>query len=271
MRQVVLAMLDLRESFVKIFIRCLFLSFPLTGWSHQNIDKIPLEDRERLERLFDYLIQNSSIGYTLCGEKPVSIENTFLLGKIPPEHFIVTFNECHAYGILCRGGDAWDRYSHLFSSKNFVLRYISDENMFALINIKATRKVIEENLDLFQKYTNSKQTAQEFLNEVCFPKDKEYLGYYNESLLGILLGYGRNNAVAFFNKGFIQKLEEFSTENYVLGVSRFIHPGFVIINNGTNEEENKKVKKTFKVAKRNMLKNFKEGNPLDNFIRIYCN
>jgi hypothetical protein len=265
-------MAALRDFFTKISFICLFLPLPLIGFYH-NIEKIPLEDRQKLERLFDYLIHCSEFGYTLCGEKPVSIEATYLLNKIRPEHFVITFNNCRGYSILIRGGEAWNRCSYLFPSKNFVFRYIPEFNRVALINKKATERTIEENLDLFQKYSHSKQTAIEFLNDVCFPKDKnkEYLGYYNEILLGILLGYGRNNAIAFSNKnGLIQQLEGFIPENFIYGISAFIPPGLMIINNGTNEEENNKIRKMFKTAKANMLENFKKGSCFDNFMRLYC-
>jgi hypothetical protein len=255
---------------MKFTVLCLSLPLSLTGMSHQNIDKIPLEDRQKLERLFTYLFYHSEIGNTLYGEKPVTIEQTYLFGKTPPKYFFATFNECPGCYILLQGGKVWNRYNHLLSSKNFVFRYIPEYSTIALINKRAAKQVIEENIDLFQKYSNSNYTAQEFLDEVCYPKDKEYLGYYNDVLLGILLGYGRNNAIAFSNNSFIQKLERFSPENFISGISSCLPAGFIIINNGTNEKENNKIRKMFKTAKANMLENFKEGSYLDNFIKVYC-
>jgi hypothetical protein len=238
--------------------------------SHQNIDKIPLEDRQKLEQFFGYLIHCSAMGYTLCGEKPVAIEFVQFASEMPVRYCMIFLDGCYFWHIL-NGWETWVRYSHLFPSENFVFRYIQETKTIVLINKKATIKVIGENIDLFQKFTSSKHTKKEFLDEVCYPKDKDYINFHYGTLLGILLGYGRNNAIAFSNKIYIQKLDSFlPKENFLYGLSAFFPPGFAIINNGTNEKENNKLRKMYKIAEANMVENFKEGSYLDNFIKIYC-
>ncbi|WP_052354761.1 hypothetical protein [Candidatus Protochlamydia sp. R18] len=99
----------------------LILFFPFLGWSHPNLDKIPSKDRQTLENFFDYLIHNSIIGYSLCGEKPVSIETFPTLSKIPARYAVIIFTKHPGYSIVWNGIEIWQRYSHLFSSNNFVL------------------------------------------------------------------------------------------------------------------------------------------------------
>lgn len=253
---------------LKFLFIYLFVFLPFLGWSHPNLEKIPLEDREKLERFFNFLMHRSIIGYSLCGEKPVSIDTFPALTKVPFRYAIKIFFEYSGYPILWNGIKTWQCYSHLFPSDLFVVRYISNYNTIVLINKRATLKVIEANLDLFQKYSNSKQTALEFLEEVCCPKDKEYLICYNITLLGILLGYGRNNSLAFTKRNYVQKLEPFELYETNNSLNAFMNPGFIMINNGTNENENEEIRQTFRLAKKNIESNFQNGNYLETFIRL---
>ncbi len=186
---------------------------------------------------FNTFLNLSIIGYSLCGDKPASIETFPALAKIPLQYAVKIFAKHSAYSIVWNGIETWQSYSHLFPSKNFVFRFVPAYSTIVLINKRAALKVIEDNLDLFQKYSNSKQTAAEFLEEVCCPKDKDYMIRYNTALLGILLGYGRNNSLAFAKRSYVQKLERFKLYNTNDSLNVFMNPGFFIINNGTNEEE----------------------------------
>lgn len=247
-----------------------FIAFhPFLGWSHPDLDKIPLEDREKLENFFDFLMHNSIIGYSLCGEKPASIETFPALAKIPPQYAVKIFAKHPGYSILWNGIKTWQRYSHLFPSNHFVFRYIPDYNTIVLINKREALKVIEANLDLFQKYSNSKQTAAKFLEEICCPRDKEYMIRYNITLLGILLGYGRNNSLAFAKRSYVQKLESFKLYKTNDSLNAFMNPGFIIINNGTNENENEEIRQKFRLAKKNIEANFQNRNYLKTFIQLF--
>lgn len=244
-------------------ISAFYLSF---AWSHPNIDKIPLEDRVKLERFFEYLLHNSIIGYSLYGEKPVSIETFPVLSKIPLRYGVRIWAKHPGYSIVWNGIKTWQKYSHLFPSRNFVIRFITEYSTIVLINKNEALKVIEENLDLFQKYSNTKQTSAEFLQEVCYPKEREYMIRYNLILLGILLGYGRNNSLAFSKRSYVQKLESFKLYNTNDSLNAFMNPGFFMINNGTNEEENEKIKKRFRLAKRNLELACKKSTYFESFI-----
>lgn len=251
------------------YLLFLILLFPFLGWPHPNFEKIHLEDRQKLEKFFDYLIHNSIIGYSLCGNKPVSIETFPVLAKIPAQHAVRIFIKHPGYSIVWNGIETWQRYSHLFPSKSFVFRFVSTYSTVVLINKRATLKVIEDNLDLFQKYSHTDQTAIGFLEEVCYPKDKDYMICYHTALLGILLGYGRNNSLAFAKRNYIQKLENFKLYNTNDSLNAFMNPGFFIINNGTNEEESEKIRQTLRQAKEKIEASFKEGHYLEKFIELF--
>lgn len=254
---------------LKYLFLCFAVLIPFLGWSHPNLEKIPLDEKEKLEKFFDFLMHHSIIGYSLCGEKPVSIDTFPTLTKIPFQYAIKIFVKHPGYSILWNGIKTWQSYSHLFPSDLFVIRYIPDYNTIVLINKRATLNVIEANLDLFQKYSNSKQTALEFLEEVCFPKDKEYMIRYNITLLGILLGYGRNNSLAFSKRNYVQKLEPFELYETNNSLNSFMNPGFIMINNGTNENENEEIRQTFRRAKKNLESSFQNKNYLETFIQLF--
>ena len=149
-------------------ITLLFFSLfkPLNCCAHQNIDKIPLEDRLELELFFDYLMHNSMIGYTLCGDKPVSIESFPKLSKTPPRFAVNIFIKHPGYFILWKGWQTWERYSHLFPSDNFVLRFNQSTNTLVIVNKKCTRKIVEENIDLFRNHSDAPITSEMILEEI---------------------------------------------------------------------------------------------------------
>jgi len=249
----------------------LFLTifFPFLGWSHPNLQKIPFEDKQKLEKFFDYLMHNSMIGYSLCGEKPTSMETFPVLAKIPLQYAIKIFVKHPGYSIVWNGIESWQSYSHLFLSKNFVFRFVPAYNTIVLINKMAALKIIKDNLDLFQKYSYTNQTAAEFLEELCYPKDKDYMICYDTTLLGILLGYGRNNSLAFAKRSYVQKLENFKLYNTNDSLNDFMNPGFFIINNGTNEEENKKIRQILRLAKYNIEVSFEKSHYFESFIDLF--
>lgn len=235
------------------------------------MDIISLEDQKILEEFLYRIIHYTDVGYSLCGDKPISIETFPNVTKTPLKCAVGIICDCQGYSgyaLLHKGWKTWIRYANKFISHKFIIRYSQEYNTLIFINIPATKRVIEENLELFQKYSNT-QTIDEILAEICFPKNGEYLFKHNMMLLGILLGYGRNNAIAFEQHRLIKKLKPLNLEDGDLDLNFFSNPGLMIISDGTNEEENRKIRKSFKEAKRKIDTNFREGCCLLTFLRLY--
>ncbi|WP_228840682.1 hypothetical protein [Candidatus Protochlamydia phocaeensis] len=213
------------------------------------------------------------MGYTLCGDKPCSIEAYPKLSRMPSRYSVKIFFKYYGYSTLIQGWDIWSKYAKYFPSRNFVFRHVPEYNTLVLINKKATRKIIEENLDLFQRYAKRNIVVDEVLQEICSPKDKnkDYLIKQHITLLGILLGYGRNNALAFTQKSYIQNLKKFDIDNSHQSLNLILNPGFVSIQNGTNEEENERIRQIFQQAKQNIKINFQKDSYLETFIYFYQN
>lgn len=247
-----------------------FLILVRTCYSYE-IQNIPFEDKQTLDQFFNFIINRTSLGYTLCGEKPCSVETYPNLSRLPVRHAAKIFFKYPAYSTLVQGWKVWSQYAQYFPSKKFVFRHVPEYNTVILINKDAALIVIKENLDLFQKYTKLTLSADDFLQEVCLPKDKnkDYLIKYNTALLGILLGYGRNNSLAFTQKSYVQNLKKFEIDNSHQPLNLILNPGFASIQNGTNERENNKIKNTLQHAKRNIKESFQSKHYFETFIQIF--
>lgn len=251
----------------KYLIICLVFIFQIDA-KPLSLNHIPYGDQEKLEAFFHYLITSSMIGYTLCGEKPVAIETFPKLSQISPQLAIKVFSNCPGYSILWSGLEIWEKYASQFSSSKFIFKFIPKYHTLMIINKQQAKKVIEENLDLFHKYY-SREPSDNILDEIC-TQDNEKI-FKNRILLGILLGYGRNNAIAYSNGSFFQKLEGIELYDGNLSLQSVLNPGFFIIKNGTNEEENSRVIRRFKNAKKNIYFSFATGGYLENFLKLFLN
>ena len=237
---------------------------------HYQIKCIDKKDQETLESFFEYIIHRTSIGYSLCSQKPLATETFIKISKIPKRHAHhvpkILF-EHYGYSILWNGWKCWERYSHLFPSEKFVLRFIPHLNTLVLINKPACKKKIDENIDLFQKYLGLTLSSEKIYEGICSPKNEEYL-FKNNCLLGILYGFGRNNSIAFSNCSYFLKLETFAKTDIFNPIPGY---GFIIINNGSNENENKKVKKMFDEAQKKLNFHFTQKNNFETFLKLYVN
>jgi|GEM_PF-5556274 len=77
--------------------------------------------------------------------------------------------------------------------------------------------------------------------------------------MGILLGYGRHNALAFANYSRVQQLERLYIPEESRALDDVFELGCMGIQNGTNQEENQQVLQTWKDGKINLLKALKSG------------
>ena len=249
----------------------IFFSFFVGSlFAQSETQEIPWEDHEVLERFFDYLIHRTTLGYTLCGDKPVAIDTFPKLAQIPPQYAVKVLTEFHGYSILWRGLEVWLRYSHKFPSEKFVFTYVEDYNTIFLLNKENVKTVIEKNLALFQKYMGVGLTEADVLNYICDGSPKKCIIAPNQILLGILLGFGKNNSIAFANASHIQKLEGFKLYDYDDSLNEYLNPGFMVINNGTNDQEINEVKTILREGKRSIYKKFKNRQYFKTFIEIYC-
>jgi hypothetical protein len=192
---------------ILFFVVGLFFIFPRRN-SNSSLDEISQEDRLIIKPLLKDLVFKNHFGYVLLGEKPVSIASYFSQEPFANLLFIRkahAFNCEHSWKIL-------EKYAPKLNSGNFVFLkkksnlYISknqsqntvDVYEIAIINKKLFLQTVKNHLDLFRKTLGDWVTPISLLAQISEAKVSlfEALGY-DEGLLGILLGYGKTNALAF--------------------------------------------------------------------------
>jgi hypothetical protein len=251
---------------IKYFVIALFMALKLQA--SPLTDEIPQEDAERLELFFENLIKYSTLGYSLCGDKPVSIEHVPDLNRAPILLASKGYFKYSWYSVIGLGWECWMKYADRFPSSNYCLRTTDDRHAIILINKSASLKTIAENIDLFQKLLNSHKSPQELLEELCEPKTLDVL-HTNQTLEGILFGYGRNNAIAFTNRGNCQILKTFNLGSLHSGLSDHFGPGFRTLSDESNYKENVRLRKSYETTKHKIRSNFHNKKYFEQFLIYY--
>ncbi len=156
-------------------------------------------DKSRLEYFFRESIGWDALGYVLFGDKPMSIGGYHQ--KINPFENLSSF--CYAISprrIQSENGfETWRKYERLFPMSHFVFLYEESPSdvIFLFINKKNFVQTVARYADNFKRILNREVTGEDLLKEgTCKPLLSEVLAN-NDELIGILLGFGRENAHLF--------------------------------------------------------------------------
>jgi len=180
-----------------IFVLLMLFHFYLVGNQsiREALDAMPKSEKENLERLFQDLFNRENFGYTLFGDKPMSLT----------DYSTTSFD---SDGIPSKSGlrfqkrwEVWKKYAHAFPMTSYLLiedpreRGSSKEILF--INKKCFIDKVNEHLDLFQEALGENITGVLLLKKI--EDNHQFLSFFNDHqmLLGILLGYGKHNARLF--------------------------------------------------------------------------
>lgn len=174
-----------------IFI-CLFVVSLEASSLFDRLQAIPSKDRLEIERFFSYLLCENEFGYTLFGNKPISIAAVSAKPNLSEtDRFMIE-----------KGWNLWLKYRHLFPSNRFILkRDILGENQcvtISIINKSLVYKAIKNNLEIFQKYLGTSDVTAIF-ERIC-EGDRcifDLATPHPQAVIGILLGYGVSNALNF--------------------------------------------------------------------------
>ncbi len=151
------------------------------------------EEKRNLETLFRNLFLDKQFGYTLLGDKPASVTGHFKV--IPPGNMhpmAYTFNQ---------EWETWEKQKLAFDHYLLLQRphpKVKDLRSITFINKRAFLEVVRENIDLFQERLGALVSAEGLLEEIEHSSlDLKAILYEDEALYGIVLGYGRHNALLF--------------------------------------------------------------------------
>jgi len=187
---------------------------PLSSYEGKNITAIlnimPARDKQRLEYFFEELIGWDAFGYVLFGDKPMSLGSCNK--KIDPFRCLSSFR----YAISPRriqsknGFETWRKYEKLFPMSRFVFLYeeTPSDTTFFFINKKNFIQTVESCKDSFKRILNREVTGEQLLKEGTYkPLLSEVLAD-NDELMGILFGFGLENARLFHQKSLLASEKE---------------------------------------------------------------
>lgn len=163
---------------------------------------IAQKEKEKLESFFRKVILKDDFGYTLLGEKPVSLssyrEVVFpislgqLYSALTPENIEIK-----------NGWKTWLNYSHLFKNSKYSIwseesPWIDNGIVILLVNNQSLDTIINEHADDFKDVLKRNAiNVNGLLKEAKTTPLLKGVLMAHEGLIGTVLGYGRNNAWLF--------------------------------------------------------------------------
>lgn len=166
----------------------------------RKVARLPEADRKALSDFFYQLvIVEGTGGYTLFGDKPLSVAN-----KLYGMDGMPSISHLHECKQLEMGLDLWKKYSYLFPSTRFSIVYSSWQDRihaFYMVNKPRCLQVINQNKDIFGDFVALKDEKQ------IYAQLEKSLEENKISALewGVLFGFGRNNALAFERIGLLRR------------------------------------------------------------------
>lgn len=171
------------------FASCFALQKPSIG---EQMQRIPREDLPILDRFFRELLFQKGFAYTLFGDKPISLDCFDLENLDKPDPFATS----------SEGYRTWEKYAHLFQGPHYLFLFYEDPAEalceLTLVNKRAFHQIISEHREKFAAFFGPNVSSEELLNLLIQKRSlwntpmKE-----RDDLIGILLGYGKNNADLF--------------------------------------------------------------------------
>lgn len=226
----------IKKYLILFFLLCSLQVFCVENIS-QVLQKLPSQDRDALTYLFKRLLFQEDFAYCLWGTKPIAIDDG-IYKNTDWEMFSKTFKypkisedkgESNYYK---EGVYAWRKYKHLFKLQKFIL-LDEEKDLFpksvaiALINKEEFKKLVNCHLPIFQSVLGKEVTADSLLEKIEEKKEslKKTIAYH-EGLLGLLLGYGEQNAFLFNEKITLFKILERPTLLHFIFNHKLLKPKY---------------------------------------------
>lgn len=164
------------------------------------------EEKHNLETFFHYLFENTTAGYVLYGEKPLTLCHYPSL-----ENSSIDTPEYQEALMLEKGIETWNKLPG--KSNKYLIAVIRTDpqtpySSFLVINKTAFSKAVKENLSLFQFKLGTQCNEETLLNRLLAPCGFSQLLKGHESLQGILFGYGVQNSLTYERGNALRKKAE---------------------------------------------------------------
>lgn len=189
---------------VPVFLLIIILYYSLASISKKSLSSkislIPQEDRWILEDFFQNLLLKEGGAYTLFGDKPITYD-AYFKGSNDCVPSMLTSRRYWEQNKRCElGWKTWNKYRHLFPSHDFLLEAKKRDQWVEIILISKCQfiQTINENLNEFKSILGEKFVPAKFLSQ--YEKGDDALFHLlkkHHGLFGILLGFGKRNALMY--------------------------------------------------------------------------
>lgn len=209
----------MKRPFYRLQIKALFLWIFLAGLAFCfSPKKSPIAEKESLlmEALLQSMIFEQGFGYTLFGDKPVSLAGYFL----NPSFDTLFFSKRGSFFPIV---EAWfilekNVLCHLQGNYTLLKQVDRKKNprtfQIIIINKSSFLQTVAEHLDLFCELLGKKIAPKELLDEVLLNQKSLWdILKGDQALYGIILGYGKSNSLAFKRRWELGQVFSFNIQN----------------------------------------------------------
>ena len=166
------------------------------------------QEKMALTQFFRILLNDMSAGYVLYGNKPIFIGAIFNKVHMYP----LAGSRLHRF-LVCQqeGIRVWKKLALLQKNSKFLIQFFETPNStnfhtIAIINKPVFLKVVQDNILLFQYVLGPKTTPQTLLKKIENGKESfSNIFQDNKVLMGIVLGYGTQNALSVSRAEYIEQ------------------------------------------------------------------
>jgi hypothetical protein len=196
-----------------LLVSCSLFLLPLFIFKKQNITRklqsFTNEEKFFLEAFFRTLISTDNGSYVLFGDKPASlmVYREWQNYDVQP---ISRFPCGSDFSPERKGFEIWQKYQHLFPSKTYVFVKVGScfsKRMTAVFFIHKERllNILSKNFIDFQRVFPQFKSLRYLLNAILNdPSILRQICYKHDLLLGIILGFGKENSALFERKAEIE-------------------------------------------------------------------
>lgn len=169
---------------------------------HEKLKVLSPQEKQDLTYFINWAISSDPYPYTLTGYKPMSITNVLVEDVADASlHERETLKNPN-HQKLKRGYLVWEKYQSYFPRKKYLLINYpflrKGKKEVALICSKACVAVIQEHLEDFRGILGKPYTSEEVFGILTHPEHADFHKIIDRTcLVGILLGFGRNNAYLY--------------------------------------------------------------------------
>ncbi|HEV3270109.1 MAG TPA: hypothetical protein VGZ69_05625 [Candidatus Rhabdochlamydia sp.] len=209
----------MKRSLYPLQIKALLLWLFLGGLAFCFFSKKPsIAEKENflMEALLQSMIFEQGFGYTLFGNKPVSLAGYFL----NPSFDTIFFNRRGFFFPVVEAWSILEKNVLCHLQGNYILLKqvdrIKNPHAFQIIIINKSSflQTVAEHMDLFCELLGKEIDPKELLDEVILNQKSLWdILKNNQALYGIILGYGKRNSLAFKRRWELGQVFSFNSQS----------------------------------------------------------